>query len=146
MSALADTKAKEVLAVVDSCFSGAGGRSVLPPGARPLVRMKEMSADVATHHAARIAIMSASSGSEISGPVPGGFGGLFTKYVVAGIGNGAADADHDGKVTLKELHDYVKPNVSRDARRDNREQTPALTTGNDVGDPGGFVLANGLRR
>ena len=35
---LSETPAKQVLALVDTCFSGAGGRSVLPAGARPLVR------------------------------------------------------------------------------------------------------------
>lgn len=145
MSALAETEAKDVLAIVDSCFSGAGGRSVLPPGARPLVRVKDAQASLPPHRGGRIAVLSASAGSEISGPVPGGEGGLFTKYVLTGLGNGAADTDGDGRITLKELHDYVKPNVARDARRDNREQTPTLTTGADVGDPGQFVVT-GLKR
>ena len=30
-------KAKEVIVAMDACFSGAGGRSVLAKGARPLV-------------------------------------------------------------------------------------------------------------
>src|SRR5262249_42963993 len=36
LGALSSTKAKDILAIVDACFSGAGGRSVLPPGVRPL--------------------------------------------------------------------------------------------------------------
>ena len=34
LSSLGKTRAREVLAFVDACFSGAGGRSVLPKGAR----------------------------------------------------------------------------------------------------------------
>jgi Caspase domain len=134
LAQLADTKAADVLAILDSCFSGAGGRSVLPPGARPLVRVKEAPVG------ARLAVLSASGGSEISGPVPGGTGGLFTHHVADGL-SGQADADGDGRLSLKELYDFVKPRVAKDARRDNREQTPTLVTGKNVGDAGGFVVA-----
>lgn len=136
LASLSDTKAGDVLAILDSCFSGAGGRSVLPPGARPLVRMKETPVPAG----ARLAVLSASGGGEISGPVPNGTGGLFTKHVADGLA-GQADTDGDGKLSLKELYDFVKPRVAKDARRDNREQTPTLTTGRNVGDGGGFVVA-----
>src|SRR5208283_1005147 len=41
ISALGETHATDVLAFVDACYSGSGGRSVLPKGARPLVHVKE---------------------------------------------------------------------------------------------------------
>jgi hypothetical protein len=67
LKALSRTRAKEVLAFVDSCFSGAGGRSVLPAGARPLVVVKTPAT------VANVALLSASSGSEISrGRCPAG--------------------------------------------------------------------------
>lgn len=138
LSQLSDTKAGDVLAILDSCFSGAGGRSVLPPGARPLVRVHETAVPAA---GARLAVLSASGGGEISGPVASGTGGLFTKHVADGLA-GQADADGDGKLSLKELFDFVKPRVAKEARRDNREQTPQLTTGRNVGDGGGFVVAS----
>ncbi len=137
LASLSATKAGDVLAILDSCFSGAGGRSVLPPGARPLVRMKETPVPAG----ARLAVLSASGGGEISGPVPNGTGGLFTKHVADGLA-GQADGDGDGKLSLKELYDFVKPRVAKEARRDNREQTPTLTTGRNVGDGGGFVVAS----
>src|SRR5580704_924703 len=40
LTKLSQSSAREVLAFLDSCFSGAGGRSVLPSGERPLVRVK----------------------------------------------------------------------------------------------------------
>jgi hypothetical protein len=138
LAQLSDTKAGDVLAILDSCFSGAGGRSVLPPGARPLVRVHETAVPAA---GSRLAVLSASGGGEISGPVVNGSGGLFTKHVADALA-GQADADGDGKLSLKELFDFVKPRVAKEARRDNREQTPQLTTGRNVGDGGGFVVAS----
>lgn len=138
MKALGETKAKDVLAIVDACFSGAGGRSVLPPGARPLVRVKET-----TTAPARVALLSAASGSEISGPAPNGDGGLFTSKVADALGSGRGDVDGDGQVSLEELFRYVKPRVARAAMRDNREQTPQLTVGGNV-NASSFIVAWGL--
>jgi hypothetical protein len=128
IKALSESRAKEVIAFVDSCFSGAGGRSVLPPGARPLVRVREV------QPAAQVALLTASAGDEISGPAPGENLGLFTKYLTEAVGRGAADADGDGQVSLQELLDYVKPRVSREAKKDNREQTPQLIKGSGFAD------------
>src|SRR5207237_10919995 len=96
--------------------------------------------------AARVAILWASGGSEISGPAAGGGGGVFTKYIVDGVGAGHADANSDGKVSLQELYDWVKPRVAREARRDNRDQNPTMTIGSDVGDAATFIVASGLKR
>ena len=138
MTALGQTRAKDVLVVLDSCFSGAGGRSVLPPGARPLMRVRDAAP------AAQVALFTAAGASEISGPAPGDSLGLFTKYVTEGLGTGAADGDGDGQISLQELADWVKPRVARDARKDNREQTPSVTVGNNVGSAGSFSVAWGF--
>lgn len=138
MKRLSESKAREVLAIVDSCFSGAGGRSVLPPGARALVRVRE------DKPAARLAILSASSGAETSGPKSDGSAGLFTDYVIQGLGTGAADLDGDGQVSLQELSDYVRPRVAREAKKDNRDQTPSLVVGQSLGAAGSFIVEWGL--
>lgn len=139
LKALGDTKAKEVLAVVDSCFSGAGGRSVLPKGARPLVRV------AAAPAVAHVSLFSAASGSEISGPASDGDGGLFSKLVAEGLGTGAADIDGDSQVTLRELADWVTPRAAREAKKSGREQTPsvAVAAGARAED---FALAYGLAK
>lgn len=137
LSNLGQTKAREVIAMVDSCFSGAGGRSVLPPGARPLVRVHEETTPP------QIALFSASGANEISGPVPGGSGGLFTSYLVQGLGQGAADINGDGQVSLGELAEWVSPRVTRAAQRDNRAQNPSLVVGHGLG-PQGVILEWGL--
>lgn len=131
-------RCRSVLAVLDSCFSGAGGRSVLPPGARALVRMKTEPV------ASRLALFSASSGAETSGPAQGGASGLFTQHVLEGLGRAAADRDGDGQVSLQELSDFVRPRVVREARAENREQTPNLVISQQLGTPSSFVVAWGL--
>jgi len=137
IKALSQTKAREVLAMVDTCFSGAGGRSVLPPGARALVRVQ------AAPVVGTVALLSASSGTEISGPVAGLNAGLFTQHLLDGLGQGRADINGDGQISLRELTDYVKPRVARDAKRDNRDQNPNLTMGS-VSTAESFIVEWGL--
>jgi hypothetical protein len=131
---LAETKATDVLAVVDSCFSGAGGRSVLPPGARPLIAVKDAKAT------GKVAMFSASQHDEISGPASSGGGGAFTKFVIEGLATGQADQNGDGRISLKELSDWVAPRVARDAKKDNRDQHPILSLGKGVSDPAKFIV------
>jgi hypothetical protein len=138
MARLGATKAREVLAVLDSCFSGAGGRSVLPPGARPLMRIHD------SEPPSHLAMFTASAGDEISGLAPGGSAGLFTELVTQGLGTAAADADGDGQITLQELSDWVSPRVAREAKRDHREQHPKLVVGSGLGAASSFVVSYGL--
>lgn len=135
---LSETKAKDVLAITDACFAGAGGRSVLPPGARPLVRVAEAPASP------RVALFAAASGSEFSGPAAEG-GGLFTRTLIEGLGTGQADIDGDGNITLREAREWIGPRVAREAKRDNREQTPNVALGEGVHEDG-FFLAFGVTR
>ncbi|HEY3352745.1 MAG TPA: caspase family protein [Polyangia bacterium] len=138
LRALSDTKAKEVLAFVDSCFSGAGGRSVLPPGARPLVVVKEETA------AQRLALFSAAGGAEISGPDQDSQGGLFTKYLLQGLGSARADINGDGQVSLQELADWVRPRVEAEARRQNRAQRPGVVLGSGLSAAADVIVAAGV--
>jgi hypothetical protein len=138
LQGLTSTQAQNVFVFVDSCFSGEGGRSVLPKGVRPLVRVHQEAP------VAKLAVMTASGGDEISGNLPGQDRGLFTSFVLDGVGHAKADANSDGQVSLGELYAYVKPNVAQLAKRDNRDQNPALTLGADVGDPQALMVATGL--
>lgn len=120
VSGLEATRAGEALVLLDSCFSGSGGRSVLPAGARPLVPVQKPTS------APKVAMFTAASGAQISGPAPDGTHGLFTATVLEAIGAGKADADGDGQLSLQELAAWVTPRVARQARKDLREQTPHL--------------------
>jgi hypothetical protein len=127
-------------AFADSCFSGAGGRSVLAPGTRPLVRVEEVKTT------ARVALLSASTGAEISGPTADGKGGLFSKYLIDAIGSGQADINGDGQISLKELEDWITPRVKREAKRANREQTPSVQVGKKLGAPDDFIVSWGYAK
>ena len=109
---------------------------MLPPGARPLVRVQDPKAPggLASKAPGKLALFAASQGDEISGPAPGENQGLFTKVLTEALGTGAADADGDGQISLQELSDWVKPRVAREARRDSRDQNPVLTVGSALGD------------
>lgn len=107
--------AKEVIVVLDSCFSGAGGKSVIAQGARPLV----MNLEQDFHISGNMVVMSASSGSQISSTYEEKGHGLFTYFLLKGI--------KDGKTEVGELFDYLKPNVGSVARKIyNNDQTPQL--------------------
>jgi len=73
-----------------------------------------------------VTVFSASSGSEISSAWPEKKHGLFSYYLMKGM-RGDADANNDKKITVGELGDYVKENVSDMAGMLDREQTPELT-------------------
>lgn len=114
--------AGEVIVMLDSCFSGTGGRSVTKSGARPLV----ISIENPVLASGKINVLAASTGSQISSDYDRAKHGLFTYYLLRGMG-GEADKDGDSLIDLGELYDYVKTNVSEKASLElNRDQTPLL--------------------
>jgi hypothetical protein len=108
-------QAKEIIVALDSCFSGAGGKSVIAKGARPLVMNLEHDIKLSKN----MTVMSASSGDQISSTYEEKGHGLFTYFMLKGI--------KDGIIEIGELFDYLKPHVGRTARKVyNNEQTPQL--------------------
>ncbi|MDX6769176.1 MAG: caspase family protein [Elusimicrobiota bacterium] len=112
-------KARRVLVAMDSCFSGAGGRSVLAKGTRPLVGRLNLGAE-----SARTVSLTASASDQISGTLDEQGHGLFTYHLLRGLNGAAADAS--GAVTTASLYEYLLPRVRDDAKRANREQIPQL--------------------
>lgn len=132
-ASLAKLPMKRALVFLDACFSGAGGpRTVLAEGTRPIVPVVEDPVLAS----GKIAVFSASAGSQISGTAKDKAHGLFSYYVLKGL-QGAADSNGDKKVSLTELYGYVLPNVVIEARKDRREQEPRLMPAPDVADPWG---------
>lgn len=120
--ALGKLPAKEIIVVLDSCFSGAGGRSVLAKGARPLVMNLQDNAVLSKN----ITILSASSGDQISSTYDEKGHGLFTYFMLKGIKNEDV-VNPDGSIKMDDLFGYIKPQVERIARRQyNSEQSPQL--------------------
>jgi uncharacterized caspase-like protein len=108
-------KAKRVLVALDSCFSGAGGRSVLASGTRPLVAKLKLAPVEA-----KVVSLSASAAEEITGALDEQGHGLFTYHLLKALSETA------GRGTVKELYDALQPRVQDEARRQNRAQTPQL--------------------
>ena len=113
---LAKLPAKQVYVAMDSCFSGAGGRSVIAQGARPLVSVVQ--ADVP----ANLTVLAASAGNQISNSYQEKGHGLFTYFFLKGLKEKGDD--------FHAVFDYLKPEVSRVARREyNADQEPQWRSG-----------------
>ena len=116
---LGDLKARQVIVALDSCFSGAGGRSVLPKGTRPLVSKIDMGIVPE-----KLVVLTASAKDQISGTLDEQGHGAFTYYLLKGLDGAARDGS--GSVTVRSLYDYMVPRVQDAARLHNRDQTPQL--------------------
>lgn len=115
-AALAKLPAKRTTVVLDSCFSGAGGRSVIAQGTRPLVTVKLSSVPE------RITVISAGAAEQVSNSFRQQGHGLFTYFFLKGLQEKGAD--------LKEVFAYLKPEVTRVARQEyNADQEPQWREG-----------------
>ena len=112
---------KSVTVFLDACYSGqTREKDMILADARPIA-IVPVESDVPDN----FTVFSASSGSEISGSLPEAAHGLFSYFLMKGL-EGDADANNDKKITNGELHNYVHSNVTRQAVRLGREQTPQL--------------------
>lgn len=136
LQSLSETKAGDVILITDTSFAGTGGRSV-STGEGPLFGLKNPTAPV------RTILFSAVSGPEGARLMPDG-GGVFTHYLIEAVGYGHADANADGKVTLTEAVNWMRPRVARFAKKDKQTQTPSLSLGPAVLPPDQLTLASGL--
>ena len=112
-----------IIVALDSCFSGAGGRSVIAKGTRPMMLTVENPVMAAKN----ITVLAAAQGNQISSAYPEKRHGLFTYFFLKGL-MGEADSNKDGQIELNEVFTYLKPQVERQARRANQEQTPQMTS------------------
>lgn len=111
---LSELRSRKILVMLDSCFSGAGGRSVLPAGTRPLVAKMEAPSS------GRLTVLTAAADNQITGSVPDKGHGAFTYFLLKGLNGEAKDFTAGG------LHSYLTPRVQDEAARVNRTQDPRL--------------------
>ncbi|MEN6623529.1 MAG: S41 family peptidase [Smithella sp.] len=105
---------KEVIVVLDSCFSGSGGRSVLAKGARPLVMMT--ATPIISNN---MVVLSAAEGSQISASSPEKGHGLFTYYFLKAL--------NEGRKNILDVYEYIRPQVEDEAKMLNVRQTPQIS-------------------
>ncbi|MFH1725757.1 MAG: caspase family protein [Elusimicrobiota bacterium] len=110
-------QAKNVVLAMDTCFSGAGGRSVLPTGARPL--MMEVAGDAVPD--GKIVVMRAAADNEITDVLEAQSHGVFTYYLLRALN------DMHGRASVMQVHESLLPRVQDAARRSNRTQNPRLS-------------------
>jgi hypothetical protein len=121
-SALGKLPARDIVVVLDSCFSGSGGRSVIAKGARPAVIMMDNPLSATEN----MTILAASGPDQISNTYNEQGHGLLTYFLLKGL-QGEGDLNNDGVIDMSELYAFVKPGVQRIARREfNADQTPQL--------------------
>jgi uncharacterized caspase-like protein len=106
--------ASEVVVILDACFSGSGGRSVLARGARPLV-MNTKTLTIPPN----MAVFSATQGMQISTSSTERGHGIFTYYFLKAI--------KDGKKNIVDIHASIKPLVEDEAKAINVQQSPSLS-------------------
>ena len=118
--------ARSVTVYLDACFTGqTRDAKMLIADARPIIILpKEQEIPD------NINVLSAASGSQISGAINEKEHGLFTYYVLRGL-SGDADTNKDKVVKLKELSNYVSKNVKEQAALNGREQLPQLKSNQD---------------
>jgi WD40 repeat protein len=119
---LARLPAHDVRVVLDACFSGQGGRSLIAQGARPLVNVVEETGQVGRN----TVVIAATGGKQISTSYPDGQHGLLTHFLLKGL-RGMADINQNGRVETAELFRYLEPLVQREALKRNVRQSPTLT-------------------
>jgi len=119
---LEKSPAREVVVMLDSCFSGTGGRSVTSKGLRPVI----VSVENPILAGGKTVVLTASSGVQASSTYNSKSHGLLTYFLLKGL-QGSADQNNDGKIDLSEVYTYLKPHVESVARQEfNNEQTPQL--------------------
>ena len=115
-------KARRVLVALDACFSGAGGRSVLPKGAKPLMTKVDTGASAL----GKLVVFTASEAEQISGTLEDQRHGTFTYYFLKGLNGAAYVPEREGHVTAGSLFTYLAPLVNAAAHRHSRDQRPQL--------------------
>lgn len=121
--AINDLEIKQAFVFIDSCFSGVAlrGDEALIKGSRPvLIHMENKE-----YPFEKVISMNSSRMDQISNAYDEKEHGLFSYFLLKGI-RGPADENLDNEITLNELFDYVKFNVSKISRRKGVPQIPFL--------------------
>ena len=123
--------AQEVIVVLDSCFSGQGGRSVLAQGARPMVNNIVPVGVIGGN----MAVLTATQPNQISTSSPDKKHGIMTYHFLKAL--------RDGTSGMAAIYKKIKPFVEDDAHALGVTQSPSLMMGTSAS-PHPFALAADL--
>jgi len=113
---LSKLPARSVTLITDACFSGQSEKGMLIARASGIA--------IVPRAKFTGTLFTASSGEEVASWYPEKRHSLFTYFFLKGL-KGDGDKDRDKKISIGEIGEYIKENVSYCARRiHNREQTP----------------------
>jgi len=109
--------------VADACFSGAGGRSLLAQGTRPLITVIRTPYKTPYRN---LTVFGASRGNQISGDLPKQGHGIFTYYFLRGL---EGKAKTGKTVTTRSLKRYLSRTVPLAFRHhyNSGEQNPVVS-------------------
>jgi hypothetical protein len=125
--------ARQIVVILDTCYSGGASGTIRGRGVSALGAASRPSGPLIEKSAGRV-VMSASLADQVAYEDDGRASGLFTAFLVDGLG-GAADLDGDGAITVLELFHFVSGRVREHSRREfPTEQTPVLEVHSLSGD------------
>ncbi len=125
-----ESRAKDVLFIIDACYSGLGLVSVPPLSQYPA---ENIDYENLKDESAKISRNIITAGGKKQEAVDG----LFMRVLKTGL-TGAADYNKDTYITSKELGYYLKSNVAKEAKKYNMEQIPQF--GSIISDQGELVF------
>jgi uncharacterized caspase-like protein len=119
--------AKKVTIILDACFSGGAraGELVAMKGIKVVQKMEGVPAN--------LVVLTSSSGNEASAVYQDKQHGYFTYFLLKWL------KENRAKGTMKEMMDYVTYNVSREAARIGKSQTPQTLLGRSIANDGGKI-------
>ena len=116
------SRAKRQAIILDCCFSGAFDPALQSKDDGSVDLKGQLGSE------GRV-VLTSSSSTQYSFEQQGSDLSLYTRYLIEGIETGAGDRDEDGKISVRELHEYATSKVQETAP----SMTPKLITLKDLG-------------
>ena len=122
-SDIKEANPKSVTVFLDTCYSGETRNEEVLVAGRPvaIIAKEQAIPDGFT-------LFSAASNEQISRPLEEAKHGMFSYFLMKGM-EGDADSNADNKITARELHKYVRENVTQQS---SGSQTPELQGDKDI--------------
>ena len=122
---IGNSRSRRQVMILDCCFSGAFDPSLNAKDDGSLDVQGQLGAE------GRV-VLTSSSSTQYSFEQQGSELSIYTRFLVEGIETGAADRDSDGKVSVRELHEYATKKVQETAPKMNPKIIMLKDEGFDV--------------